>query len=135
MREIKYRFWHKDEKRFVGPNHYRGRRLMMDCEGDVWLVEEDSCQTPASYEEAILPIPFTGLRDKHGWDIYEGDIVRRKRFPASEDFIGAVEWSDEAAAFVISPNITLIEDLLSRATDVEVIGNIYENSNLLIANS
>src|SRR5205085_7359942 len=67
---------------------------------------------------------FTGLNDKSGKEIYEGDIVRWPR-GRSDDKISAVEWDIELARFII--------DLysLTDARDYKVIGNIYENPELL----
>ena len=67
---------------------------------------------------------FTGLLDKQGKEIYEGDILR---WEGEEIFIDAVSWHDEYAEWWVN-GISLWEELKG---EVKVIGNIYENKELL----
>lgn len=71
---------------------------------------------------------YTGLKDKHGKEIYEGDIVKR-RF----DKVSVVYF--EKGSFLLEPMLIGETDLLGDENkDCEVIGNIYENKNLLKQN-
>lgn len=69
---------------------------------------------------------FTGLRDKNGKEIYEGDVVV---YPPRPDDKMEVRWINYAIGFRLIPN------LISVANDswaaLEVIGNIHENPELL----
>ena len=72
---------------------------------------------------------YTGMRDSNGEDIYEGDIVRTSD---NDDELAVVEWDDEDLRFTVTHgNVVngLGEEYYPR--EVEVVGNIYDNPELL----
>jgi len=70
----------------------------------------------------VCNIQFTGLHDRNGVEIYEGDI--------SED-VGTVVWNNDNAQFAIDYQNIELQDMQGCSEWFEVIGNIYENPELL----
>lgn len=66
---------------------------------------------------------YTGLKDKNRKEIYEGDIVRYFK-----DELGIVKFV--AGSFIIDGN-TCYESFLELGGEIEIVGNIYEDKNLL----
>lgn len=92
---------------------------MLDYKDDQWMMVSKIGQ-------------YTGLKDKDDKDIFEGDIVANLRGKRSE-----INWCDEELGWVAKskyPNgkdsTLTLADLNSVAT-IEVVGNIYENPELL----
>ena len=77
----------------------------------------------------IVLMQSTGLRDKNGKEIFEGDILE------VNDWLEVVSFSEEKAMFVSKgigfPETSLYDLLDSDIFTVEIIGNIYENPELL----
>ena len=149
MRPIKFRAWDKKENKFIQINSFPKdgwilNEFVLDrTEGDTRIVSGKSgknmfftldgrfvsicpvddlktCATDDSDRYIIQQ--YTGLKDKNGKEIFEGDIVRDS--PDGE--IDEVIW--EYASWRIKP----CDDwLCDYAKSVEIIGNIYENPSLL----
>lgn len=77
---------------------------------------------------------YTGLTDKNGKKIFEGNIVRYVRvdIDGSEDtYIGAICFEPEKAGFAIKRDDYRAFFVNSWLIDIEVIGNIYDNPELM----
>lgn len=76
------------------------------------------------YEDSVGQ--FTGLKDRAGVDVYEGDLLK------DSEFTYVVYWCDDIAAFMVeeyksecdAPKIWLLSDFCN---ECEIIGNIYDN--------
>jgi len=72
---------------------------------------------------------FTGLHDKQGKDIYEGDIIEGKLKNPTVGTMGVIEYSVYWGAFGNSNDGGFT--MLFKIMDIEIVGNIYENPELL----
>ena len=97
-------------------------------------------QTPVSSAYPVLPETvgqYTGLTDKSGKKIFEGDICRFKRF--NDIHVGEIVFNVTTASFVMRYQSIVgaygekatQKMLLSVCDDIEVIGNIHDNPELL----
>lgn len=82
------------------------------------------------YSSFTPVMQFTGLLDKNRVEIYEGDVVIERMPGSSTEYRGVVEWNKNSAAFMINEGTIYMKALLE-TTEKEVLGNIYENPELL----
>jgi uncharacterized phage protein (TIGR01671 family) len=133
MREIKFRAWNDKAKKMY---------YDVDLVNSQWLIEGHYL----IYSDKDDIMQYTGLKDKNGKEIYEGDIVKFKFTEGTdaEDNYLIPEYPDKTRTaqdvvkfttgkFVPMPSYCEIEDTWYswRYWDFEVIGNIYENKYLI----
>ena len=131
MREILFRGKRTDNGEWVEGYYYKAKY----CRTDDELCDYITVPHPKEYNEPsshYIVDPdtvgqYTGLKDKNGTKIFEGDIGRRR------DDIFLIDWSEEKAAFVMIFNDYICEILYLEEMwdDAEVIGNIHDNPELL----
>ena len=78
---------------------------------------------------------YTGLTDKNGKEIYEGDIVQYNQNSSYDNMDFIAKWSDDKLGFIFQSNSgeQLVNQTphLNRFKHLEVVGNIFENPELL----
>lgn len=127
MRAIKFRAFEKVLKIMLPVNE------IYFYEGKVWMVKLPTQvnRTDNSYIELMQ---FTGLLDKNGKEIYEGDIVRMpynqvQEVKFGDGKMGQAGHGDYATYLWSGFNLSGHGDF--KVSDIEVIGNIYSNPDLL----
>ena len=128
MRPIKFRAWDKTAKEMFYSDFHIG------CYGKIYWWDSDGYNR---VRDDVEIMQFTGLHDKNGNEIYEGDIVKHYdnaehiyKIDMSElDYLDPL--NDEASDHTgdMSPDA-----LHSRPNNFEVIGNVFENPELIETN-
>ena len=130
MREIKFRLWSENLK-------------VMFSNTDLCLIENSNrnsmtglnllgVESSSSLNCKIIwgkreLMQYTGLKDKNGKEIYEGDVWERRGYKSQIVF----EWSAWQIRTIKSSDSIQYPSFQSNAVTGEVIGNIYENPELL----
>lgn len=123
MREFKFRAWDTEKQEmatvnFIGLNDY-----------EVGMEDEECRRWRATYPYVCRLMQYTNLKDKNGKEIYEGDILKVKLDDEEANLyvkytngeyrvVNEGKWEDSLYIYMYFG-------------DVEVVGNIYENEDLL----
>ena len=171
QREIKFRAWDTNKKKMWSAKEMGVDELSLNPDGRGFCNPNPQSPSLTTYMTWMIPLQFTGLKDKNGKEIYEGDIIENKDFGKraemcegwtkgmdkyiSLQFTGlkdsrgfeiyegdiienkdfgkrVVVW--DRASWVLSDGNPIHNGFISNINIEElwkVIGNIYENSNLL----
>lgn len=138
QREIKFRAWDSFYKMMIHSSYK-----------DFSVLSEFFKELEGRKENDCVLMQYTGLKDKNGKEIYEGDIVSVLDKTSRENpYIGEVKWNEFVTGFECypkeimhslflhnpNPEQNLIDELkrfMRYPRTIEIIGNIYERPELL----
>ena len=112
MREIKFRAWSNE----------------LGMSESTTLLDLIRHQT--DFDEFEIYLQYTGLKDKNGTEIYEGDIVKFENVFSKKPFIGKLRYYAGTKP-IIDNGENAVDIAECNNHDLEVLGNIYQNSELL----
>ncbi len=131
MRETKFRAWDKGNKRIVEVEDiswaYDSKSRFISAI-KVYEDVEDFCEMYTLNIGDFELLQFTGLKDRKGNEIYEGDIL---------EYAGRnveVIFEKATASFRVKTSYLISQISKMMKAQLKVIGNIYENRNSLDAN-
>lgn len=123
-REIKFRIWDNEEKKYLSLRDYQDLGAI-EVENDGTLTLSPRYRFLINMmimPERFVPQQYVGLKDKNGVEIYEGDKVKAKFY--GKEVVGEIGFN--SGCFLLW-NSCVSDNQLFIFTDIEVIGNIYEN--------
>lgn len=132
MREIKFKAWDKEVRVWLD-NDFELTGIWDKAPGSFRrsLTIEELNKIFAGMKkgtEDVVYCQYTGLKDRNGVEIYEGDILIDDEYPDEGISYAKVVWYENG--FVADPWFG-VEELTKEAGNYEVIGNIYENQDLI----
>lgn len=131
MGEIKFRFWDKEFKSFTEPYFY-----FVNTDGSLWFnLGASACSKDDLIDQSdkLEVMQYTGLKDRNGKEIYEGDIIDQK-YKWRVVFEDGAFWGTSTLGGTLWKKALVISILKHRITakcPCEILGNIYENPELL----
>lgn len=138
MRELKFRVWIKDEERYYDES---GKESFLIVPNGIVLYISEEYEEDGEWftdktnaTDDVVVEQYTGLKDKNGKEIYEGDIVKQTWFNGDDGdiaIIGVVGFNEEASFGIVQTIQRTYEQYSGFYSQREVIGNIHENPELL----
>lgn len=135
MDRFKFRYFNKLSNKMVEPKNWQNIDSIFECLKQQVCYDNDISLLPYNHiGNGLVFMQSTGLKDKHGKLIYEGDIVRF--YFDNDEIIAVIEWDYDECRFYLNTT-DYFEDKYVTDYEIvnqekyEVIGNIYDNSELL----
>lgn len=134
MKPIKIQVWDKQTKEMYDAYQIDTVNEMVSYH------DKEKRYSSQGYDMPTILRQYTGVKDNNDKEIYDGDIIRfldAYMHGESGDWdececVGQIKWDDDLAQFYVTKRESMDnEDFWEQVNEFEVIGNIYENPELL----
>lgn len=121
-RKIKFRMWNDYDKKMIHWNELLEKNLA-------------NIFTIPSYNKWLMQ--YTGLHDKNGKEIYEGDIVSKEVFDdtkpnyINKSYAKVVYIEELAGFYLVNKSNKILWEVADDKYNIEVVSTIYDNPELL----
>ncbi len=135
MREIKFRVWNRNGQYMIKESRFDNYEITLDGQLHFYQNCEDGefGLDYATEENGYFIMQYTGLKDINGKEIYEGDIVKITSFGIPSNYKQKQSMIDEVifenGGYTVNGRAGSY--LLESPGNVEILGNVYENPELL----
>ncbi|PEK91418.1 YopX family protein [Bacillus mycoides] len=127
MREVEFRAWDLKDKRMYHNVGIVGTLIILEHDQSGYEFCELEMKSYDHIDNNYVLMQYTGLKDKNKKKIFEGDIVEY------DGWFYIIKWDEEETGFYMHDKHNYEDDHL-RMIDIgvgKVMGNIYENQNLI----
>ena len=124
-REIKFRAWDKENKKMIGPN-FPVDDIYLSLGGKLY-----NGLNGVEFSHNFILMQYTGFKDKNRKEIYEGDIIKLYDKFSQKWEVGTIVFKDGCFVWKKAHD-DLIQWLTPYPREWEIIGNIFENPELLV---
>lgn len=130
-RKIKFRVWAKKRKGYRELDQLVFNNQVLE---EIWVFPKDDEMQQVYHPSEMVVEQYTGLTDKNGKEIYEGDILEETVIiegDAEEYRRYRVYWEDTRLCWCVMDHTWFRDELWQTNASREVIGNVHENPELL----
>ena len=127
MREIKFRAWDKLNKKMIVDED----NLLINLSGDVVKVWDDGEWANTINGLNYILMQYTGLKDKNGKEIWEGDVVEFYYLGTHRDVVRYIVDGFKVNTTGHTDDVKTELCLGFPFREMEIIGNVWENPNLI----
>ncbi|MDO4978755.1 MAG: YopX family protein [Candidatus Saccharibacteria bacterium] len=129
MRELKFRVWSNEQNTYDYTFPYNQNGTFYVSANGCLCSDFGNTVAPELRPDEFVIEQYTGLKDKNGKEIYEGDVIKTHKTMDKYFTVGYY-----MTRYGYAPYFTPLMDYISGLVDgaeIEVIGNIHENPELL----